>query len=587
MRHDLLRKAADTVRGQFLAGWSFAIDPNHDFRIANESADWASGHPFTWDCCPSSRTISVPLGDDAGHYHSMYSAVSGDEALFAVSAGKKIYVYDLESKELRQTLDGCGNVFFRPIDRRGEDISETELESSPEDETLNGGPKYTLICSVPSSGRYAEGASLVIWDLDKNGRLLDEDEPLDAPALAAKALASISADLTTHHEWSSDFIGRSTLAADIETALKKAETEHHIAHNTIIPVARFVGGDPISPDGSRLLYLTSDASTPSDIRDVDDAPWIGVWDLNAGKELYRLHGHTDTITWAGFSPNGTRIATVSWDGTMRMHDAYTGSLTWVTEDSRGQCWTAAFSPDGKQIVWSSKNGGVIKVLDVETGGCNATFPQKLNHWARSLAWTADGCYIAIGTGSPSAYVWRPLETDGAVMEIKLKKEEGGRKFGSMADLNSVKWLDDAKLAVGCSDGSVVVWDRFSNAKEGFLKTQGQVTDGYTPLGIHFLKEKETYVNLDHDGKIRFWRHSVPAFPSWWEKGPAKPEKEAYPATGKYVKITKRATPKPSEPNSSEELPVVERLTQRVKLADSKKAPVDEWLEKGAELWTAE
>ncbi|KAF2802760.1 WD40 repeat-like protein [Mytilinidion resinicola] len=272
---------------------------------------------------------------------------------------------------------------------------------------------------------------------------------------------------------------------------------------------------------------------------------------------------------------------------MRMHDARTGALSWVTEDTRGQCWAAAFAPDSTQVVWSSKNGLVVKVLDVETGACNATFPLKLNHWARSLAWTADGRDIAIGTGSRSAYMWRPVEAEGAVMEVRLKKEEDGRRFGSMADLEDVKWLDDAKLAVGCSDGSVVVWDRFSNAKEGFLKTQGLVTEGYSQLGIHFLKETETYVNLDHDGVIRFWRHSVPAYPSWWEKEQAKPEKEAYPATGKYVKITKKATPKAPEGSGSGGSPVSERLPQRLKLSNLKKAPVDEWLEKGAELWTAE
>ena len=81
-------------------------------------------------------------------------------------------------------------------------------------------------------------------------------------------------------------------------------------------------------------------------------------------------------------------------------------------------------------------------------------------------------------------------------------------------------------------------------------------------------EKDFYLSVDGDGKARYWRDSVAAFPSWWEKEPAvaTPEKKPFPETGKYVKITKKRS---------------------VNETQQKEPDRDAWADKGAELWTAE
>jgi WD40 repeat protein len=392
----------------------------------------------------------------------------------------------------------------------------------------------------------------MFWEIDKNGRLLDEDEPIDASALAVKAVESIVADLTTRHEWTPEFIAASTLTADIQAALKKVETKHRIAQNTKVDTAKFTGfgSTPFNQDGTRLLYVTRNLSQSSASRGALQ-PHVAVWDVNVGKELFRMQGHTDEIMWAGFNPDGSRIATVSWDGTLRMHNGHTGSLHWASPNSGGQSWAGDFSPDGKHIVWSSKGGQSIRVFDVEKGECQATFPLQVRNWVRSLEWNPDGRSIAIG--GFSAYVWHPFGgTPAGTVELEVRvKSDGPATFASF---DHVKWLDDAKLAVGCSDGSIVVWDHYSNLKEGFLRPHGLIAEGYAGLETHFLKEKETYLTLNNDGIVRFWRHTVPA---------------------SLNNTKKRKSTVPDGPSKVTTIP------------EHDKAPVDDWLEKGAELWTAE
>lgn len=455
----------------------------------------------------------------------MDSAVSQDETLLAVSTGGKILIFDIETRELRQQLDGGGKVFFRPYGRAetGRDADADTVEGEEANKQTPKDPVYTLLSSAPTDERTAGTVEpgLILWDLDKNGRLLDEDEPLDAAAFAATAVESIQQQLTTQHEWSADFIASSGLYANFTAALRKAETLHQTQHNTIFPgvcIGGF-GSDPFSADGRRLVMLGYGQTTQSDMRESDALPEAVVWDLEAGQELFRLHGHTDAIMWVGFSPDSAHIATVSWDGTMRMHDGTSGALSWATENSGQQCWAAAFSPDSVNIVWSSAGGRTVSVHNVSNGGRVAVFPREFNLWSRSLSWNPDGRSIALSTES-TVYIWQPfhgLGDESITLEVKLQVDDN--IIRGFAALDPVAWIDNgAKLAVGCSDGSVVVWDQQTNSKEAFLRPKGTLV-GWSDSSFHFLGGKGYYVSCDGDDRVRFWRTSAPAFSSWWENKP--------------------------------------------------------------------
>ncbi|GAK53957.1 WD40 repeat, subgroup [Candidatus Moduliflexus flocculans] len=72
--------------------------------------------------------------------------------------------------------------------------------------------------------------------------------------------------------------------------------------------------------------------------------------------LATLTGHEELVEAAAFSPDGTRIVTVSWDKTARVWDAASGAVLATLTGHAGEVNSAAFSPDGTRIATASDDG---------------------------------------------------------------------------------------------------------------------------------------------------------------------------------------------------------------------------------------
>jgi WD40 repeat protein len=79
-----------------------------------------------------------------------------------------------------------------------------------------------------------------------------------------------------------------------------------------------------------------------------------VWDAENGHPLVTFSEHTDYVYDAAFSPDGKRIVTSSRDKTVRLWNAENGHPL-ATFGHTGEVFNAAFSPDGKRIVTASQD----------------------------------------------------------------------------------------------------------------------------------------------------------------------------------------------------------------------------------------
>ncbi|HLV81374.1 MAG TPA: hypothetical protein VKT32_13900, partial [Chthonomonadaceae bacterium] len=100
-----------------------------------------------------------------------------------------------------------------------------------------------------------------------------------------------------------------------------------------------------SPDGSRIVVAGERQRRPG-----TSALTAELFTAAADSRPTLLKGHTDIIRSIGFSPDGRRIITGSWDNTVKLWDTATGRETLSLRADVGRVIQAAFTPDGKHIL---------------------------------------------------------------------------------------------------------------------------------------------------------------------------------------------------------------------------------------------
>ena len=343
----------DAASGQELATlnqrrqvWVVAFSPDGT-RIAAGGSDPTIK---LWDTASGKRVHTL-----RGHEHWIYCVVfSPDGARIASgSADKTIKLWDAASgKEVATLTEHDGPVWsiaFSPDGARmasgssDHTIRLWEAASGKEVAILRGHESW-----VRSVAFSPDGTKLVSSSRDKTIKLWD--------AASGEELTTLRGHTTNVQRVVFSPDGARILSASADGTIKLWDAcgDRDIAalrgHGSYVLSVAF------SPDGARIASGSADKT-------------IKLWDAASGEEVATLTGHDAPVYSVAFSPDGARIASGSLDGTIRLWDAASGEevFTLRRHETRPRNWlhtnpfrihSVTFSPDGTRIASGSQDGTI-------------------------------------------------------------------------------------------------------------------------------------------------------------------------------------------------------------------------------------
>jgi WD40 repeat protein/serine/threonine protein kinase len=159
-----------------------------------------------------------------------------------------------------------------------------------------------------------------------------------------------------------------------------------------------------APDGRAL------AAGYGDVKAIALAGRATIWDMKKGTVLRELRGHRGGVSDVAYSPDGQRLATASWDRTVRVWNPTSGAVLHTLEIRGLLVWAVAFSPDGLRLVAADNIGRMI-FWDAASGQEVLTVRGHSDR-IYDLAFSADGRLLASASRDGSVRVWdaTPLDT---------------------------------------------------------------------------------------------------------------------------------------------------------------------------------
>ena len=394
---------------------------------------------------------------------------SPDGKTLAVAVDKLIYLYDVHSGKLENTLLGYAPFVFSPDGKTiavngfintislwnavlgtplrplNGPLAVTSLQYSPDGKTLTALDDYNnMVC---------------VWDVD-TGKLKHTFEysdyirtlvfSPDGKTLAAGGIDSTIRlwDVTSRTqrlELNTSFIGVDTIAYSPDGNTIAANSEY----NTVLLWDASNGNQKqkLKLDGD-LFYVRSIVYSPYGktlaINGSENS--IELWDALNGTHKQTLNGHTKPVESLAYSPDGKTLASGSSDSNIILWDASTGEYkrTLSDNDNTLTVSTVVFSPDGTTL--ASEWGYGIHLWDLESGQMKF----KLSQGGRPVAYSPDGTILASGGGSGFIHLWNAHTGELKKMLYGHHKYQGVKSLVFSPDGNT--------LASGSNDGTILLWD---------------------------------------------------------------------------------------------------------------------------------
>lgn len=229
---------------------------------------------------------------------------------------------------------------------------------------------------------------------------------------------------------------------------------------------------------------------------------IILWDTNSWTRRFTLKEHTGEVYSVAFSPDGKILASGSRDKTIKLWNTQTGKwIKTLPQEHTKPVLRLAFSPDGNIL---ASSGG-----EPETGGEEIRLWYALNDWKSeplegqvnkvfAIAFSPGDSTLASAGYGKTLHLWR-LRSDGQGEDLMI--DQPRNEFVATLAFSA----DGKYLACGGSDKKIKLW-LYQPQAQKWEEAQKQLRQEHKAsiTSIAFSPDNKTLVSASLDNTIRLW-----------------------------------------------------------------------------------
>jgi WD40 repeat protein/putative methionine-R-sulfoxide reductase with GAF domain len=205
-----------------------------------------------------------------------------------------------------------------------------------------------------------------------------------------------------------------------------------------------------------------------------------------------LKGHSGWVTTIAFSPDGKRLASGSWDQTVKLWEPSTGQQ--LSTSKMKEIQALAFSRDGRWLAIENSSN-TVTLRDATTGqeiralASDKPLGPLGSNWVYSIAFSPDGQWLATGLDDKTVRLW-DVNTGRKVRDFTTSRRH----------ITYIAFSPDGRLlASGDDDRTITIWNTLNGAE--LQKLSGHRKPVYS---VAFSPNGSLLASASGDKTVRLW-----------------------------------------------------------------------------------